>query len=69
MDARRPRRVERRDEPDTGRGDSLNAFDVTAALMTAGVGFIATLDASWASGVHALPRQAWGPVAAKAAGV
>ena len=30
-----------------GHGDSLNAFDITSAVMVAGVGFIATVDETW----------------------
>ena len=50
-----------------GHGDSLNAFDVTAALMIDGVGFIAALDASkWPAGVYELPRAVWSGTAARA---
>ncbi len=51
-----------------GRGDSLNAFDVTAALMVAGVGFIATLEAGWPPAVHPLPEAVWRGVADSAVG-
>jgi len=50
-----------------GQGDSLNAFDVTLAAMVAGIGFIAGAGASYAPGLHMLPRSAWLPVAARAA--
>ncbi len=46
-----------------GHGDSLNAFDVTSAAMVAGVGFIAGIDASWATEVHPLPAEVWRGVA------
>ncbi len=49
-----------------GHGDSLNAFDVTSAVMAAGVGFIATLDDGWANAVHPLPEAVWQRVAEKA---
>lgn len=43
-----------------GFGDSLNAFDVTAATMAEGIHFIATVDpADWTNEVHPLPRSAW----------
>ena len=51
-----------------GHGDSLNAFDVTAAVMTAGVGFIATRDDAWASAVHPLPEAVWRGVAESTVG-
>ncbi len=47
-----------------GHGDSLNAFDVTSAVMVAGVGFAAGVDGSWAAGVHPLPEEVWRGVAA-----
>lgn len=42
-----------------GAGDSLNAFDLTMAILTAGIGFIASEGASYPPGVHLLPRQVW----------
>ncbi len=51
-----------------GHGDSLNAFDVTAAVMVAGVGFIAGNDASWPAGVQPLPAEVWRGVAEDATG-
>jgi adenosylhomocysteinase len=51
-----------------GQGDSLNAFDVTLATMVAGIGFIAGKGASYAPGLHLLPREAWLPVASRAVG-
>jgi adenosylhomocysteinase len=42
-----------------GQGDSLNAFDLTSAILTAGIGFIAAEGASFAPGVHLLPRRVW----------
>ena len=50
-----------------GHGDSLNAFDVTSAVMVSGVGFLATLDDGWAPGVHRLPEHVW-RIAARDAG-
>jgi len=50
-----------------GHGDSLNAFDVTSAVLVAGVGFIAGLDDSWSAGVHPLPREVWQSAAEDAA--
>ena len=49
-----------------GHGDSLNAFDVTAAVMVAGVGFIATVDETGPGAVHPLPEAVWRSVAAHA---
>ncbi len=49
-----------------GHGDSLNAFDITSAVMVAGVGFIATVDAAWPNAVHPLPEAVWRSVAARA---
>ena len=42
-----------------GWGDSLNAFDVTLAVMTAGIGHIVGAGAQAAPGVHVLPRAVW----------
>ena len=42
-----------------GHGDSLNAFDITSAVMVAGVGFIATVDEAWPNAVHPLPASGW----------
>ncbi len=49
-----------------GHGDSLNAFDITSAVMMAGVGFIATVDEAWPNAVHSLPETVWRRVAANA---
>lgn len=49
-----------------GHGDSLNAFDVTAAVMVAGVGFVAGLEGGWEPGVHPLPEEVWRGVAESA---
>ena len=49
-----------------GHGDSLNAFDITSAVMVAGVGFIATLDTGWPHALHPLPEAVWRSVAARA---
>jgi len=42
-----------------GQGDSLNAFDITAAVMVSGIGFIAQGGTTWEAGVYPLPRQVW----------
>lgn len=42
-----------------GHGDSLNAFDLTLALMVAGIGHIVGAGPSAPAGVHILPREAW----------
>ncbi len=52
-----------------GHGDSLNAFDVTSALMTAGIGFIATLDEARPNAVQPLPEAVWQSVAEQAIGL
>lgn len=44
-----------------GDGDSLNSFDLTAALMVSAVGWTHTEGAAHPPGVHALPRAAWAP--------
>lgn len=42
-----------------GDGDSLNAFDLTMAILTTGIGFIAVEGTSLSPGVHLLPRRIW----------
>lgn len=42
-----------------GYGDSLNAFDVTLAILTAGIGHIVGAGAEEPAGVHVLPRGVW----------
>ncbi|MGO1296147.1 MAG: adenosylhomocysteinase [Vibrio sp.] len=42
-----------------GYGDSLNAFDVTLAVMVAGIGHIVSSEAHHAPGVYLLPEQVW----------
>ncbi len=49
-----------------GEGDSLNAFDVTLAVMVAGIGFIVESGGEYAPGIHTLPKRAWTPVAQRA---
>lgn len=44
-----------------GHGDSLNAFDVTLAIMAAGIGHIVGAGAEEPPGVHLLPRAVWEP--------
>lgn len=45
-----------------GWGDSLNAFDVTLAVMVAGIGHIVGEGARREPGIYMLPRAAWEPV-------
>ncbi len=45
-----------------GEGDSLNAFDLTMAVLTAGIGFLASDGPSYPPGIHLLPRHVWEPV-------
>jgi adenosylhomocysteinase len=42
-----------------GQGDSLNAFDVTLAVLASGIGYIADLREEWAPGIHLLPNKVW----------
>jgi adenosylhomocysteinase len=42
-----------------GLGDSLNAFDLTLAVMASGIGFMVAEGAGWKPGLHVLPRRAW----------
>ncbi|KFK95507.1 MULTISPECIES: adenosylhomocysteinase [unclassified Serratia (in: enterobacteria)] len=42
-----------------GYGDSLNAFDVTLAVMAAGIGHIVGAGAQQPAGVYLLPQSAW----------
>ncbi|CAI0769093.1 Adenosylhomocysteinase [Serratia proteamaculans] len=44
-----------------GYGDSLNAFDVTLAVMAAGIGHIVGEGASQGPGLYLLPQSAWQP--------
>ncbi|VXC60164.1 adenosylhomocysteinase [Serratia oryzae] len=44
-----------------GYGDSLNAFDVTLAVMAAGIGHIVGVGAQQPAGVYLLPQSAWQP--------
>ena len=45
-----------------GHGDSLNAFDVTLAVMTAGISHIVTMGSEEKPGVYILPREVWEPI-------
>jgi adenosylhomocysteinase len=45
-----------------GEGDSLNAFDLTVAVLAAGIGFIVSEGENYPPGVHLLPRHVWEPV-------
>ena len=42
-----------------GYGDSINAFDVTLAVMAAGIGFIVNKGAKSEKGLYLLPEKAW----------
>jgi adenosylhomocysteinase len=42
-----------------GKGDSLNSFDLTAAVLAAGIGHIVQAGATTQPGVHLLPRAVW----------
>lgn len=42
-----------------GYGDSLNAFDVTLAVMASGIGHIIKEGQSTANGVYLLPQKVW----------
>jgi len=53
-----------------GQGDFLNSFDITMAVMLAGVRYTLSAEASSRPpGVHALPRSAWESVARRAAAI
>ena len=45
-----------------GEGDSLNAFDVTLAVLISGIGHIVGAGANWPPGIHLLPRDVWAQV-------
>ncbi|MBE0410404.1 MAG: adenosylhomocysteinase [Anaerolineales bacterium] len=42
-----------------GPGDSLNAFDVTLAVLASGISYINGPGDEWTPGLHLLPNQAW----------
>ena len=42
-----------------GYGDSLNAFDVTLAVMAAGIGHIVGEGSTHKNGLYLLPEKAW----------
>ena len=44
-----------------GKGDSLNAFDLTLAAFAAAIGHLAGAGAQATPGVHLLPREVWLP--------
>jgi adenosylhomocysteinase len=44
-----------------GYGDSINAFDVSLALMAAGVGHLFRASTNYEPGLHLLPNPAWEP--------
>ena len=45
-----------------GRGDSLNAFDLTLTALTAGIGHMVRYANTAVPKVHLLPRSAWEPL-------
>ncbi len=45
-----------------GKGDSLNSFDLTLAIMATGISHIIGAGAHEAPGVHLLPRSVWEPI-------
>ncbi len=44
-----------------GYGDSLNAFDLTLAVLVSGIGYIAGPGEQAEPGVHLLPKEVWEP--------
>jgi adenosylhomocysteinase len=44
-----------------GKGDSLNSFDLTVALLAAGVRCLVTEGERRSPGIHLLPREIWAP--------
>jgi adenosylhomocysteinase len=44
-----------------GGGDSINSFQVTLAVMTAGVAHIVSDGTHWPAGLHPLPSRVWKP--------
>lgn len=50
-----------------GQGESLNAFDLTLAIMVAGIGLIVSPELRWPPGVHGLPDEVWHEPARRAA--
>jgi adenosylhomocysteinase len=42
-----------------GYGDSLNAFDLPAAMMIAAIGFAVECSSEYRAGLHMLPRHVW----------
>jgi adenosylhomocysteinase len=42
-----------------GKGDSLNSFDLTLAVLAAGIGYLVQSAGDATIGVHLLPRQVW----------
>ena len=52
-----------------GQGDTLNSFDITMAVMLAGIRYTMSVEARTPGpGLHPLPRSAWEGVARRAAG-
>ena len=49
-----------------GEGDSLNAFDITLAVMTAGVAYVIGEGERAPAGVHLLPKEVWSRVCSDA---
>lgn len=42
-----------------GKGDSLNSFDLTLAVLTAGIGHLVTIDETFAPTLQMLPQLIW----------
>ena len=42
-----------------GEGDSINAFDLTLAVLTAGIGHVIEKGKEYPPGVHLLPESVW----------
>lgn len=42
-----------------GKGDSLNSFDLTSAVLTAGIGHLVRVDETMPPSLHLLPRSVW----------
>ena len=44
-----------------GQGDSLNSFDLTLAVLAAGIGHLVSVDETATPSLHLLPRRGWEP--------
>jgi adenosylhomocysteinase len=47
-----------------GEGDSLNAFDVTLAILARGLGYLVVPGSAEPPGIYLLPRPVWEGAAA-----